>query len=87
MPGKVCVEGEQLEVTIEKGHIVLTPVITIEKEQACFCTEEWQKGEREAEEDIKAGRVKKFDYVEDLIADLESEDGIDDDEILTNQSF
>lgn len=67
-------EGEQLEGTIENGRIVLIPVITIEKDQAWFWTEEWQKGEREADEDIKSGRVKKFDNVDDLIADLESED-------------
>lgn len=34
--------------------------------------EQWEKAEREADEDIKAGRVKRFDSVEDLIADLHS---------------
>lgn len=48
-------EGEQLEVAIENGRIVLIPVITIEKDQAWFWTEEWQQGEREAEKNIKAG--------------------------------
>lgn len=67
-------EGEQLEVTVENGHIVLIPVITIEKDQAWFWTEEWQKGEREADADIKAGRTKKFNNVDELIADLESDD-------------
>ena len=32
---------------------------------------EWHEGEREAEEDIRAGRVKEFTSVEDLIRDLE----------------
>lgn len=62
------------EVTVQNGRIVLIPVITIEKDQAWFWTEGWQKGEREADEDIKAGRVKRFNNVNDLIADLESED-------------
>lgn len=36
-----------------------------------FWTEaEWEKAEREADEDIKAGRVKRFGSVEGLIADL-----------------
>ena len=39
--------------------------------QAYFWTKEWQAAEREADEDIKAGRVKSFDSVEELIKDLE----------------
>lgn len=31
---------------------------------------QWEDAEREADEDIKAGRVKRFDSVEGLIADL-----------------
>jgi hypothetical protein len=38
---------------------------------AYFWTRKWQEGEREADEDIKAGRVKTFDSVEELISDLE----------------
>ena len=34
-------------------------------------TKEWQAAEKEADEDIKAGRVKSFDSVEELIKDLE----------------
>lgn len=41
-------------------------------DQAWFWTEEWQKGEREAEEDIREGRVKGFDTMEELLADLNS---------------
>jgi len=44
----------------------------IDKDQAWWWTEEWQKGERQAEKDIKEGRVKKFFSVEDLIKDLHS---------------
>lgn len=31
---------------------------------------QWEKAEQEADEDIAAGRVKRFDSVEELIADL-----------------
>jgi len=34
-------------------------------------TEEWQKGERAAERDIRAGRVQTFSSVEELLRDLE----------------
>ena len=42
----------------------------IDKSQAYFWSKEWQEAEREASEDIKAGRVKVFDSVEKLIEDL-----------------
>lgn len=74
-------EGDRLECRLENGRIVIVPTVEIPKDQAWFWTEEWQEGEREADEDIKAGRVKAFDNVDDLIADLESEDEIDDDKL------
>jgi hypothetical protein len=42
----------------------------VPNDQRWFWSKEWQAMEREADEDIKAGRVKRFDNVEDLIADL-----------------
>ena len=50
---------------------VVTPKKLVDKSQAYFWTEEWQKGEVEAEADIKAGRVKTFDSVEELLEDLD----------------
>ena len=44
----------------------------IDPDQAWWWTEEWQKKEREAEKDVKEGKVKKFSNVEDLIKDLHS---------------
>jgi len=41
-------------------------------EQAYFWTSEWQEAEREADEDIKAGRTRRFSNAEKLIADLDS---------------
>jgi len=42
----------------------------IDKRQAYFWTPEWQEGEKKASEDIKAGRVKIFDTVDELIDEL-----------------
>ena len=47
------------------------PKKLVDKSQAYFWTKKWQEGEREADEDIKAGRVKTFESVEELISDLE----------------
>jgi hypothetical protein len=47
------------------------PKKLVDKSQAYFWTKKWQEGEREAEEDIKAGRVKAFDSVEEVISDLD----------------
>jgi AbrB family looped-hinge helix DNA binding protein len=72
------------KVHIEKGSILLAKVIdntivlipqeTIDKDQAWFWTERWQKLEEEAEHDIREGRVKSFDSVEDLIDEMEEKD-------------
>jgi AbrB family looped-hinge helix DNA binding protein len=67
-------EGDQLELEVnEQGEIKIIPVIQIPKDQAWFWTKEWQKSEKEAEEDIKAGRVKSFDNVKDAMKWLESD--------------
>jgi antitoxin MazE len=47
------------------------PKKLVDKSQAYFWTKKRQESEREAHEDIKAGRVKTFDSVEELISDLE----------------
>ena len=44
-------------------------------DQSWFWSEEWQAGEREAEEDIKAGRVKRANSVKEFLKDLEDETG------------
>lgn len=38
--------------------------------QDYYWTERWQEGEREADDDIKEGRMLTFDSVEELIAEL-----------------
>lgn len=66
--------GDKIEVEAIDNKIVLKPVIVIPKEQAYFWTKEWQLGELEATKQIGDGRIKKFDSVEDLMADLQSDD-------------
>ncbi len=64
--------GDFVEVNLdEEGHIVLTPKKLVDASQAYFWTEEWQKGERKADEDIKAGRVKRFKSGADAVEYLE----------------
>lgn len=41
-------------------------------DQAYFKAEAWQAAEREADEDIAAGRVSTFDTVDDMITHLRS---------------
>ena len=64
-------EGDFVEVEVVEGRAVLTPKRLVDKDQAYFWSREWQEAEREAEEDIRAGRVKEFASVEKLIRDLE----------------
>jgi len=49
--------GDFLEAGIEDNTIVLVPKKLIPKDQAWFWTKEWQKGEKEADEDIREGRL------------------------------
>jgi len=63
--------GDYLEAKVEGGEVVLTPKKLIPKDQAWFWTKEWQEKEREAEEDIKAGRVSgPFTSGKELIRSL-----------------
>ena len=62
--------GDVFLAEVEDDVVVLRPKKLIDSSQAWFWTPEWQKGEREAAADIKAGRVKSFRSVEELIAEL-----------------
>jgi len=63
-------EGDFLDVRVQNGEIVLKVKKLIDKDQAWFWTERWQQGEREAEEDIRSGRVQHFDNAKEAIASL-----------------
>ena len=64
--------GDHIDIEIENGALVLKPVVVIPKDQAWFWSKEWQAGEREAEADMKAGRVTKAMDVDEAMAHLDS---------------
>lgn len=64
--------GTDFMIRAEEENIVLTPMVKIPKSQAYFWTKEWQAAERRADEDIKHSRVKTFNSMKDLIADLDA---------------
>lgn len=63
--------GDILETVVKEGKIIIIPKETIDAEQSWFWTKEWQEAEKEAEVDLRRGRVKRFKTVEELIKDLE----------------
>lgn len=63
--------GDYIDITAKPDRAIIKPKVVVDKNQAWFWTEEWQKGEKEADQDIKAGRVsKEFDTAEDAIKNL-----------------
>lgn len=63
-------EGDIIEITIEDEKAVLLPKKLVDASQAYFWTKEWQDAEKEASEDIEAGRVKTFDTADELVKEL-----------------
>jgi AbrB family looped-hinge helix DNA binding protein len=64
--------GDPVEIEVtDEGSIVLRPKKLIDTSQAWFWTAEWQAGEREASEDIEAGRMDVFMSGEDFLESLE----------------
>ncbi len=64
-------DGSIIMAKVVDETIVLVPQETIDRDQAWFWKERWQKLEAEAEKDIAAGRTKTFDSTEDLFHDIE----------------
>ncbi len=66
--------GAQVEVFERPdGVIELRPQVAVPADQRWFWTERWQSMEREADGDIVAGRIERFDHADDFLADLDSE--------------
>jgi AbrB family looped-hinge helix DNA binding protein len=63
-------EGDLVEIEVVDEKAVLIPKRLVDKNQAYFWTKKWQDAEKEADEDVRAGRVQGFDSVEELIKDL-----------------
>ncbi|SHF06894.1 looped-hinge helix DNA binding domain-containing protein, AbrB family [Ferrithrix thermotolerans DSM 19514] len=64
--------GAQVEVIERENEIVLRPHIAVPSDQAWFWKERWQQMEREADEDISAGRVVVSEDIDEFLADLDS---------------
>jgi AbrB family looped-hinge helix DNA binding protein len=66
-------EGEVVEIEETAEGFVVRPKLLLDKAQAYFWTKEWQEKEREADEDIRAGRIRATKSAEDLIRTLDEE--------------
>jgi AbrB family looped-hinge helix DNA binding protein len=65
-------EGDPVEIEVSsEGSIVLRPKKLIDASQAWFWSREWQAGEREADADIRAGRVTRHTSDEEFLASLD----------------
>jgi AbrB family looped-hinge helix DNA binding protein len=64
-------EGDYLAVSVRGHEIVLEPKTLVDASETWFWSEEWQAGEREASEDIAAGRTRTFASDEDFLASLD----------------
>jgi antitoxin MazE len=62
-------KGDHMLMRIAGRKLELVP---IPREQLWFWTPEWQKKEREVDEEIAQGRVKESTSVDELIRDLKS---------------
>jgi len=62
--------GDVLELRVLEDKIELVPMAMVSKDQLWFWTPEWQAKEREAEEDIQAGRVETFRSADELTRSL-----------------
>ena len=64
------VVGDFVRLQETKNGVLIKPAKLVDPSQAYFWTKEWQAGEREAEEDIRKGRVKQLKSVKELMGDL-----------------
>jgi AbrB family looped-hinge helix DNA binding protein len=64
-------EGSIVLSKIVDDAIVLVPQDMVDRDQAWFWKERWQRLEAEADRDIAEGRTKTFDSVEDLFHEIE----------------
>ena len=64
-------EEDHMDIYISESKVVLEPKILIPKDQAYFYTGDWQADEKEAEEDIKQGRVTKTKNLDELFKKLD----------------
>jgi AbrB family looped-hinge helix DNA binding protein len=67
-------EGDALEVIIEPdGSLHLIPKVVVDRTQAYFWTGRWQVGEREAQADLDAGQVHRFENIDKALDFLDNQ--------------
>ena len=54
------------------GVLEIRPKIPVDADQAWFWTERWQQMEREADQDLAAGRVSRFDDADEFLTSLDA---------------
>ena len=64
-------EGDVIEFEVEDGVVTLHGWKMIPAEQAWFWTDAWQSGEREASDDIAAGRTTVHKTADDFLSSLD----------------
>ena len=62
--------GDYFEVEVEEDRIVFVPKKLLSKEELWYWSKEGQTEINQALQEIKQGKAKEFDNVEDLIDDL-----------------
>lgn len=68
-------EGDEVEFAVHPdGTITVRGYVSVPTDQAWFFTPEWLAGEREADEEIDAGRGTTHGSAEDMFAHLETLD-------------
>jgi len=64
--------GDTLEIEEKDGVLIARPVVVVEKSQAYFWTDEWQRGEKEAEEAKRKGGFTDFSNADEAVKWLRS---------------
>jgi len=64
-------EGDPIVVTMTEEGILLKPQKLVDATQAWFWNASWQSREREADDDLAAGRLIRHGSSEDLLAALD----------------
>jgi AbrB family looped-hinge helix DNA binding protein len=65
-------EGDPIEVELVSEGILLRPGKVIDASQAWFWTSDWQGKEREADADLAAGAVERYESDEEFLAALDA---------------
>ncbi|MGQ0573365.1 MAG: AbrB/MazE/SpoVT family DNA-binding domain-containing protein [Pseudonocardia sp.] len=63
-------EGDQVAFELVDDRVIVTPVAVVPRQQAWFWSREWQQAEREADDDIAAGRYTRYESDDDFFAAL-----------------